>query len=103
MAKIKMTQLNRSMVTLNLQLRMILRLVLNLCRGDDGDKIPFISEVASKEVKDENINGNTLYTLEIKIENDHVFIAKVEEIFRNWDPLYFGNPRGILVNSEKRS
>ena len=78
MAKIKMTQLNRSMVTLNLQLRMILRLVLNLCRGDDGDKIPFISEVPFKEVKDEDNDDNMLFTMEIKIDNDSKLAAKVE-------------------------
>ena len=78
MAKIKMTQLNRSMITLNLQLRMILRLVLNLCRGDDGDKIPFISEVSFKEVKDEDNDDNMLFTMEIKIDNDSKLAAKVE-------------------------
>ena len=74
----------------------------NLCRGDDGDKIPFISEVASKEVKDENNEQNTLYTLEIKIDNETLFIAKVEETFRNWETLYYGKPRGTLVSFEKR-
>ena len=75
----------------------------NLCRGDDGDKIPFISEVPSKEVKDEDNNENMLFTMEIKIENDSKFLAKVEKTFRNWDPLYFGRPRGILVKFVKRN
>ena len=79
MAKIKMTQLKRSMITLNLQLRMILRLVLNLCRGDDGDKIPFISEVLPfKNVKDEDNDDNMLFTMEIKIDNDSKLAANVQ-------------------------
>ena len=57
---------------------MILRLVLNLCRGDDGDKIPFISEVSFKEVKDEDNDDNMLFTMEIKIDNDSKLAAKVE-------------------------
>ena len=58
---------------------MILRLVLNLCRGDDGDKIPFISEVLPfKNVKDEDNDDNMLFTMEIKIDNDSKLAANVQ-------------------------
>ena len=37
----------------------------NLCRGDDGDKVPFISEVPSKSVKDDDNDENMVFTMEI--------------------------------------
>ena len=52
---------------------------------------------------DEDNGDNMLFTMEIKIENDSKFLAKVEKTFHNWDPLYFGRPRGILVNFVKRN
>ena len=75
----------------------------NLCRGDDGDKVPFISEFPSKAVKDDDNDENMVFTMEIKIDNDLQFVAKVEKTFCNWDPLYFGKPRGNLVKFEKRN
>ena len=57
---------------------MILRLVLNLCRGDDGDKIPFISEVPFREVKDDYNEDNMLFTMKIKIDNDSKLAANVQ-------------------------
>ena len=41
----------------------------NLCRGDDGDKVPFISEVPSKALKDDGKDENMVFTMEIKIDN----------------------------------
>ena len=75
----------------------------NLCRGDDGDKVPFISEFPSRAVKDDDNDENIVFTMEIKIDNDLQFVAKVEKTFCNWDPLYFGKPRGNLVKFEKRN
>ena len=74
----------------------------NLCSKEDSPKIPFISDVPSKEVRDEDKEDNTLFTLEVRFDNEKKFLAKVERIFHNWDPLWFGKPRGILSKFVKR-
>ena len=48
----------------------------NLCSAEDS---PRISDIPSKEETDENNAGNTLFTMEIKVENDKEFLAKVEK------------------------
>ena len=58
----------------------------NLCSAEDSPKIPFISEIPSKEEVDINNAENTLFTLEVKFDNEKKFLARVEETFRNWDP-----------------
>ena len=63
----------------------------NLLTMENSPRIPFISNVASKEVKDKNSEDYTLYTLEVQIENEKNFLAKVENIFHNWDPSWYGN------------
>ena len=73
----------------------------NLCYGDVDAKVLFISENPSSQVKETN-SENTLFTLEIQVENDETFLAKLQKRFDSWDPLYFGKPRGKLVKSMKR-
>ena len=73
----------------------------NLCYGEVDEKVLFISEVPSSEVQETN-SENTLFTLEIKVENEDSFLEKLYERFNSWDPLYYGNPRGKLVKSTKR-
>ena len=75
----------------------------NLCTEEDNPKIPFISDVPSKEVRDEDNVDNTCFTLEVRFDNEKKFLARVEETFRNWDPLWFGKPRGILKLFVKRN
>lgn len=74
----------------------------NLCSAEDSPRIPFISDIPSEEETDENNPGNTLFTMEIKVENERNFLAKVEKTFRNWEPLWYGKPRGTLVRFKKR-
>ena len=71
----------------------------NLCSAEDS---PRISDIPSKEETDENNAGNTLFTMEIKVENDRNFLAKVEKTFHNWNPLWYGKPPGTLVTFKKR-
>ena len=71
----------------------------NLCHGDEYLKVPFISEIPSCEVRE---GENTLFTLEVQISNDEEFLDTVYERFNNWDPLYYGKPRGKLVKFVKR-
>ena len=60
----------------------------NLLSQEFSPKIPFISAEPSNEVADENNADNTLYTLEVRMDNEKKFLAKVEETFHNWDPLW---------------
>ena len=75
----------------------------NLCTEEDNPKTPFISDVPNKEVRDEDNVDNTCFTLEVRFDNEKKFLARVEETFRNWDPLWFGKPRGILKLFVKRN
>ena len=61
----------------------------NLCSKEDSPRIPFISKVPSKELRDENNKDRTLFTLEIQVENEKNFLAKVENTFHKWDPLWY--------------
>ena len=74
----------------------------NLCADKDESKILFISEAPSKAARDERNEGNTLYTLEIRVVKDKTFLAKLEMKFHNWKPLWHGEPRGILCKFLKR-
>ena len=74
----------------------------NLCRGVGSDeKVPFISEVPSSEVRELN-SDNVLYTLEVQVINEEKFLEKVSNQFESWDPLYYGKPRGKLVKAMRR-
>ena len=74
----------------------------NLSIDEYGDKIPFISEVPSREERDETNKGNTLYTLEIRVVNEKTFLEQLEKKFHNWVPLWNGQPRGVLLKFLKR-
>ena len=75
----------------------------NLCRGVGSDeKVPFISEVPSREVPEPN-SDNVHYTLEVHVINEKNFLEIVSNQFNSWDPLYFGKPRGKLVNVLERN
>ena len=50
----------------------------NLLTMENSPRIPFISNVASKEVKDKNSEDYTLYTLEVQIENEKNFLTKLQ-------------------------
>ena len=69
----------------------------NLCHGDDQlTKVPFISETASCEVREDN-SDNSIFTMEVQVVNDKHFLEKVNERFKNWDPLWYGKPCGCLL------
>ena len=75
----------------------------NLCYGDEVDeKVLDIGDKQSSEVREVN-TGNTLYTFPIKVVNEETFLQKLYERFNSWDPLYFGKPRGKLMNFKQRS
>ena len=75
----------------------------NLCHSqEDNEKIPFISEIPSSEVRE--LDGeNILFTLEVQIKNEEMFLKKVLSRFDTWDPLYFEKPRGKLVKVIRRN
>lgn len=73
----------------------------NLCYGEVDKKLIFINEKPSSEVKETN-SENTLFTFDIQFENEEKSLEQLYERFKSWDPLYFGKPRGKLVNSAKR-
>ena len=64
----------------------------NLCGGieDAIEKVPFISEVPSYEVRDTK-SDETLFTLEVQVINDETFLEIVHKRFESWDPLYWAN------------
>ena len=71
-----------------------LHLILSYCSiedhfltGDDHLKVPFISEKPSSEVSDLE-SDNTLFTLEVQVDNDELFLNRVYQIFDSWDPYY---------------
>ena len=75
----------------------------NLCHTkEDNENIPFISETPSSEVTEID-SENTLFTLEIQVNNEETFLKKVLHRFDTWDPLYFKKPRGKLVNVRRRT
>ena len=74
----------------------------NLCRGVGSDlKVPFISEVPSREVLEPN-SENVQFTLEVQVINEKKFLETVSNQIDNWDPLYFGKHRGKLVKVLQR-
>ena len=67
------------------------------------EKVLFINEVPLREVKEIN-SENTLFTLEIRVENDEKFLEQLHERFNSWYPFYSGSldPRGKLLKSTRR-
>ena len=74
----------------------------NLCHGDNQlINVPFISETSSCEVREKN-SENTIFTLEVQVIDEKNFLEKVHKRFDNWDPLWYGKPRGKLIKFVKR-
>ena len=65
----------------------------NLLSQELSPRIPFISDEPSNEAANENNAENTLYTLKVRTDNEKKFLAEIEEIFCNSDPIWQGKFR----------
>ena len=74
----------------------------NLCTDGNDVMIESISEDASKEEADPNEDGNTLFTIEIRVKSNAEFIDRIEKIFKAWRTTWFGKPRGKLTHFKKK-
>ena len=64
--------------------------------------IESISEETSKDVANPEVDGNTHFTIEIKVKSTAEFIEKIENTFQVWLPTYMGAPLGKLALFKKK-
>ena len=74
----------------------------NLCTRGNDVMIESVSEEAFKEEADPEVDGNTLFSKEIKVKSNTEFIEQIEKIFEAWRPTCMANPRGKLACFKKK-